>query len=235
VPGYWIKDDHDCYSDDCWPGMVNEKMSPFRFEEGLKVFPEQVPFPTRPYRSFRWGQGLEIWLLEGRDYRTANPEPDSAAKSIWGAQQKQWLLDTLKASTADWKLIISPTPVVGPDRRNKKDNHSNVTYASEGRQFRKWLAENTKGNAFVLCGDRHWQYHSIDPATKVQEYGCGAASDSHASGTPGEDRRIHQFHRVLGGFLAVQVKAHGGGSSIVFEHRGVNGEAVYTRTYQHKG
>jgi hypothetical protein len=29
VPGYWLKDDHDSYSDDDWPGFVNPKMLPF--------------------------------------------------------------------------------------------------------------------------------------------------------------------------------------------------------------
>jgi alkaline phosphatase D len=232
VPGYWVKDDHDCYSDDCWPGMVDEKMKPFTFEEGLKIFREQVPMGPSPYRSFRWGQGLEIWLLEGRDYRTANPATDGPAKSIWGAEQKKWLQESLGASKAHWKLIISPTPVVGPDRTNKKDNHSNQSFATEGGEFRKWLSENSRGDTFVLCGDRHWQYHSIDPATKVEEFGCGAASDSHASGTPGENPRYHQFHRVMGGFLAIEVVPEGRSSQLVIEHRDVNGAKVYGRTYR---
>ncbi|MBK5294319.1 MAG: alkaline phosphatase D family protein [Acidobacteriia bacterium] len=232
VPGYWLKDDHDCYSDDCWPGMVNEKMNPFTFEEGLKIFPEQVPMGPRPYRSFQWGQGLEIFLLEGRDYRASNRAADSDAKSIWGVQQKKWLQESLMASRAHWKLIVSPTPIVGPDRKNKHDNHSNMDFATEGSSFRKWLQQNRSTDTFVLCGDRHWQYHSIDPASKVEEFGCGAASDSHASGTPGEDPRYHRFHRVKGGFLALQVKPDGAGSQLVIEHRDVNGSAVYSRTYR---
>jgi alkaline phosphatase D len=55
VPGYWIKDDHDCYSDDCWPGLVTPKMAPFKFEQGLRIYPEQVPIGAEPYRRFRWG------------------------------------------------------------------------------------------------------------------------------------------------------------------------------------
>ncbi|MBM3813324.1 MAG: alkaline phosphatase [Acidimicrobiia bacterium] len=231
VPGYWVKDDHDCYSDDCWPGMVNETMNPFTFEQGLKIFPEQVPMGPRPYRSFRWGRALEIWLLEGRDYRTANPTQDGPSKSIWGPRQKRWLQQSLTASDAHWKLIISPTPVVGPDRANKKDNHSNRTFATEGTQFRKWLAGSSRGDTFVLCGDRHWQYHSIDPETKVEEFGCGAASDSHASGSPGETPRYHRFHRMLGGFLAIQVLPEGQSSRLLIEHRNVAGEKVYERSY----
>ena len=114
VPGYWLKDDHDCYSDDCWPGYVNETMRPFTFAEGLALFPEQAPLGASTYRSFRWGRGLEIFLLEGRDYRAANTAPDSPSKSLWGPAQKQWLLDGLNKSEARWKLIVSPGPLIGP-------------------------------------------------------------------------------------------------------------------------
>jgi alkaline phosphatase D len=232
VPGYWLKDDHDCYSDDCWPGYANEAMKPFTFEEGLKLFPEQAPLGAEPYRRFRWGRGLEIFLLEGRDYRSANPAPDGPGKTLWGAKQKQWLLDGLNKSEARWKLIVSPGPLIGPDRRNKHDNHSNDAFTTEGREFRQWLAANSRVTDTVwVNGDRHWQYHSVDPETKVNEFCCGAASDSHASGTPGEDPKIHRFHRVKGGFLAIQVRASGAKSELIIEHRDVNGARVYGQTF----
>lgn len=230
VPGYWIKDDHDCYSDDCWPGYVNETMKPFTFEEGLKLFPEQTPMGPKTYRRFRWGRGLEVFLMEGRDWRTSNLTPDGPGKSIWGPEQKKWLEEGLATSTAHWKIIVSPTPLVGPDRKNKHDNHSNDAFTHEGREFRAWLAKNTRNDTFAVCGDRHWQYHSVDPESKVQEFGCGAASDSHASGTPGEDPRMHRFHRVKGGFLAFQVRQAGGESTLVIAHRDVRGEEVYKQT-----
>jgi hypothetical protein len=61
----------------------------------------------------------------------------------------------------------------------------------------------------------------------VEEFGCGAASDSHASGTPGEDPRIHRFHRVKGGFLRVVARP----GSLRVEHRSALGETVYTREF----
>jgi alkaline phosphatase D len=232
VPGYWLKDDHDCYSDDCYPGYVNETMRPFTFEEGLKLFPEQVPFSAKPYRRFAWGRAVEIFLLEGRDYRSANREPDGEGKSIWGAGQKQWLKDGIANSHAQWKIIVSPTPLVGPDRRNKHDNHSNDVFAHEGREFRQWLKANTDNDTFWLNGDRHWQYHSVHPDTGTQEFGCGAASDSHASGTPGEDPRLHRFHRVKGGYLWVSTRRAGGVSRLTIEHRDVLGAPVYRQIFE---
>jgi alkaline phosphatase D len=232
VPGYWLKDDHDCYSDDCWPGYVNPSMNPFTFEEGLKLFPEQAPLGAVPYRRFRWGRGLEIFLIEGRDYRASNRDADGPSKSLWGSTQKQWLLDGLNKSEARWKVIVSPGPLIGPDRQNKHDNHSNDAFQTEGREFRQWLAANSRVNDTVwVNGDRHWQYHSVDPETKVNEFCCGAASDSHAAGTPGEDPRLHRFHRVKGGFLAIQVRVNGTKSELVLEHRDVAGNRVYGQSF----
>ncbi|NIP95358.1 MAG: alkaline phosphatase, partial [Akkermansiaceae bacterium] len=47
-------------------------------------------------------------------------------KTIWGAKQKQWLFRSFEESDATFRLLISPTPVVGPDRGGKNDNHANA-------------------------------------------------------------------------------------------------------------
>ena len=223
VPTYWMKDDHDTYADDCWPGMKLDKMGSFTFEDGQRIFLEQVPMGERTWRRFRWGKHLEIWLVEGRDFRSPNPVPDGPDKTIWGRAQKDWLKKTLLSSDATWRILISPTPLVGPDRKNKADNHSNAAFAHEGREMRQWLADHLKGNVFVICGDRHWQYHSVDPETGLHEFCTGAVSDEHAGGSPGEDPRYHRFHRVKGGFLSVLAS----GEEIRFRHHDVNGRVVY--------
>jgi alkaline phosphatase D len=82
-------------------------------------------------------------------------------------------------------------------------------------------------NFFVICGDRHWQYHSVHPETEVREFSVGAASDAHAGGTPGENPAYHKFHRVKGGFLSVTLSREGSESKILFEHRDVMGEVVH--------
>ena len=53
---------------------------------------------------------------------------------------------------------------------------------------REWIKANVPDNFFVVCGDRHWQYHSVHPTAGTQEFSVGAASDSHAGGTPGENK-----------------------------------------------
>ena len=238
VPGYWQKDDHDVYSDDSWPGLHTPKMDPLRFEEGQRIFREQTPSPQASspmYRRFRWGTEVEVWLPEGRDYRSPNSDPDGPAKSLWGADQKRWLKETLGSSSATWKVVVNPNPIVGPDHGRKRDNHANPAFAIEGREIRQWLKDNAGGRVIVMNGDRHWQYHSVDPDTGLHEFGCGPASDEHAvSPSGGEDARYHRFLRIKGGFLTVAVNPADREQSLVIEHRDVRGEVVHRAAFPKK-
>lgn len=220
----WQKDDHDLLKDDCWPG---QKMGDLTFEEGLKIFRKQVPIGEEIYRSFRWGRFLEVWFMEGRDFRSPNNSKDGPNKTIWGQEQKDWFYRTMKASDATWKVIVTPTPIVGPDRPRKNDNHANDGFRHEGDEIRHWLRDNCPANAFTVCGDRHWQYHSVHPETGLNEFSIGASSDEHAGGTPGLDETYHRFHRVKGGFLSITAKAN----EIVFRHHDIHGKVVYEKTF----
>jgi alkaline phosphatase D len=227
VGTYWLKDDHDTLNNDSWPGA---RMGEFTFAEGQRIFRQQAPLQDGPsYRTVRWGRDLQVWFTDGRDFRSPNTTPDGPDKTIWGAEQKAWFKRTVRESDATWKVLVSPTPLVGPDRATgKNDNHSNAGFAHEGNEIRAWLQANAPDNFFVVCGDRHWQYHSVHPDTGLNEFSVGAASDEHAGGTPGENPRYHRFHRVKGGFLSVTVQPEGARSTIRFEHRDVKGAVVYT-------
>lgn len=220
VSTYWEKDDHDTLKNDSWPG---QKVGELTFAEGQKIFREQVPIGETIYRTFRWGRHLQIWLTDGRDFRSPTTMKDGPEKTIWGKEQKEWLFRTVKASDATWKVLISPTPLVGPDREKKADNHANQSFQHEGDEVRAWFQQNVPGRLFTICGDRHWQYHSVHPKTGLNEFSVGAASDQHAGGSPGEDRMYHRFHRVKGGFVSVTA----GEKGIVFRHHDVHGKVVY--------
>ena len=226
---YWLKDDHDTVTNDAWPGM---KAGELTFTEGQKIFRQQAPLGDKSYRTFRWGRDLQLWFTDGRDFRSPNRQPDGPDKSIWGPEQKAWLKRMLRESDATWKILISPTPLVGPDRLNKNDNHSNAGFAHEGDEIRAWLKEHVPDNFFVVCGDRHWQYHSVHPTAGTQEFSVGAASDSHAGGSPGENKDYHRFHRVKGGFLSVELKPIGSQSQIAFQLRDVGGTVVYEARFR---
>ena len=227
VASYFIKDDHDSWQNDCWPTMNNNKMYRFTFKQGLAIFREQVPMGRLTYRTRRWGKDLQVWFVEGRDYRSSNRAPDGPDKTIWGAEQKAWFKKTVQASDATFRVLVSPTPLVGPDRSNKHDNHSNVDFTHEGNELRQLIA--SQKNMVVVCGDRHWQYMSIHPKTGVREYSCGPASDEHAGGWRQDDFRpnYHRYLNVIGGFLAATVERDGGDPSLTFRYYDVEGNVKF--------
>jgi alkaline phosphatase D len=201
TPVYMLKDDHDLLADD-----VHPRSTPFgklSISAGLEIWHENVPLADKPYRTLRWGQDVQLWFLEGREYRSNNDMPDGAEKTIWGTEQKNWLINTLQKSDATYKIIFSPTPIIGPDRGTKADNHSNFAFKTEGDWARKLFSEQ---QAIIVNGDRHWQYVSKDPSTGLMEFGSGPVSDFHAQGwPPNEKRPEHQFLRVAGGFLGIKM------------------------------
>jgi len=116
---------------------------------------------------------------------------------------------------------------VGPDRSQKADNHANAGFAHEGNDLRSFVA--AQKNMIVLCGDRHWQYMSVDPKTRLCEFSCGPASDVHAGGWNADDYRkdMHRFLRVAGGFLSVSVDLPGEQPVLVVRFHDVDGEVKF--------
>lgn len=225
IPSYFIKDDHDTWMNDCYRGKQTRFMGEFTFEQGVQLFLQQVPMGDKTYRTFRWGKDLQIWLVEGRDFRSPNDIPDGPGKTIWGNEQMQWFEDTFRSSDATFKVLLTPTPVVGPDRPQKKDNHANSGFRYEGNLIKQIMTE--QPNSFVICGDRHWQYASKDSQTGLVEFSCGAASDSHAGGWNPEDiYPEHLYLNVTGGFLSVAIRRDGGTPMIRFTHRDVDGNVL---------
>lgn len=221
VPTYWEKDDHDHRYNDNDNTGDREPSS----ELGIRIFREQVPVvdPADPeavtYRTYRTNKLLQIWLVENRDYRSPNRSPDGPEKTIWGAEQREWLKRTLLESDAAVKVIVSPTPMVGPDDAYKKDNHTNLGgFRHEGTAFFEWAKENgfLEKGLYFACGDRHWQYHAIHPLG-FEEFSSGALVDANSrlGRAPGDPKstdpeakikHLYRSKEPSGGFLNVVVE-----------------------------
>ncbi len=245
VATFWLKDDHDYRYNDSDP--TGDKAP--SHELGIRTFREQLPvvYPGDPqavtYRTYRGGKWLQIWMVEGRDYRSPNKTPDGPGKSIWGATQKAWLQRTLRASDATFKILISPTPLVGPDDAYKKDNHVNHDgFRQEGEAFLDWIGASNVKNFYIITGDRHWHYHSLHPSG-VEEFACGALNTENArlGRNPGDPQstdptaQVKQFYtdaQPTGGYLLVEVKAAGAAQppSLRFSIQDEAGRELYTHT-----
>lgn len=218
-PAYWLKDDHDFRFDDA-DRTGNQSPSPVL---GSQTYRDQLPVlplgdnQTRDFHTYRVHPDLQIWFLEGRDYRSPSDQPDGPGKSIWGEEQKKWLQESLMASPATWKILVTPTPMVGPDRATKKDNHTNPQgFRREADDFFAWLKEKKIANVLLFCGDRHRQYHSIHPSG-VEEYSMGALNDENSiagirpgdkdsTDPDGKIRQVFLYPAATGGFIRVQLQ-----------------------------
>ena len=241
VPTYWEKDDHDHRFNDCdahTPVSEAHETAEDRADPqlarqpsnqlGIRTFREQVPvvdpreIEPVTYRTYRVSRELQIWLVEGRDYRSPNEMPDGPQKILWGKQQMAWLQKTLLASDATFKILISPTPLVGPDSDRKRDNHVNIGgFQHEAGEFFGWLSEHgfLDKHFYLVCGDRHWQYHAVHPSG-FEEFSCGAICDANAfhpiapgqrGSTDPTGKITHKYTQSgqSGGFLHVHISPGG--------------------------
>ncbi len=253
VGGYFMKDDHDYRFNDSDPTMlgkwVTEKNADpgARFteskgklkldvawlshDEGIRVFKQVFPMGEKTYRTVRWGKGVQVWMTENRDFRSPNEMPDGPEKSIWGKEQKSWLMETLLASDADHRIIISPNPIIGPDRLMKGDNHANLNgFWYEAQEFLDWLKDHKLKNVILMCGDRHWQYHSIDKrgGRSTHEFSCGPTSDDHTQPVPPIYEGVERpYSASRGGFMSVRYAPEN--QSLSFTFHSMEGKPLYEK------
>jgi alkaline phosphatase/alkaline phosphatase D len=226
VPVYWMMDDHDHRFND------SDTLNPHSsigddpsHELAMHTFAEQLPFTTGNwretdfYRTVEMGNLLQVWMVEGRRYRSPNNQPDGTGKTLWGEEQIEWLKQSLLNSDAPFKILASPTPLIGPDDSYKNDNHTNPGgFRYERDAFFAWLKDNgfDDQHFYFICGDRHWKYHSIDPSG-FEEYSCGALVDqnSRLGREPGDPKSTDPEGLIqqpfldpvaTGGFLHVAVE-----------------------------
>ena len=136
--------------------------------------------------------------------------------------------------------MVSPTPMVGPDDKRKFDNHTNFNgFRHERKVFFDFLENEglNNNNFYLICGDRHWQYHAEDP-TGVEEFSSGALID--ANSRPGRksgeelstDPEGHIKQHYLqnspsGGFLqVVSLPEAKGIATLAFIHRDEKGKVL---------
>jgi len=252
VPTYWMIDDHDYRIDD-GDNSGDYLPSP---ETGLRMMLEQLPYgamedgpKTKTYRTHRVNKDLQVWFTENRRYRSDNAMEDGPDKSIWGAEQKAWLKKTLAESDATFKLMVSPTPMVGPDDKRKFDNHTNFNgFRHERDEFFAWLNKTgiAKKNFYLVCGDRHWQYHALHPSG-IEEFSCGALVDpnSRLGRAPGDpastdpDGLIKQLYTQKersGGFLMIESSPakSDAAPTLSFVFHDENGVVLHKHTKQEK-
>jgi alkaline phosphatase D len=172
IPIYAIWDDHEVMND--YAGKVMRYYNPKRLYDAYKAFFEYIPIRDndsfRIYRSFKVGNLIDIFLIDGRQYRdemacrpTFNPKDDcykvafSEGRTLLGKEQKNWLINNLKNSKSIWKLIANNVMFMDLFKDNKPLNVDQW----DGYYFEKMeILKNIKDikNVIFGTGDTHVFY-----------------------------------------------------------------------------
>ena len=108
------------------------------------------------YTRFRTGP-IEVWLLDPRWFSRTGPSPVDAAKpTCFGPRQWDWLLKTLQASTAPFKLLAMGE--IWKDKENKEPDDLG-TFPHEREALFDFIREKRIGGVVLFGGDIHCSRH----------------------------------------------------------------------------
>ena len=187
---YAIWDDHEVRNDFAGPTeplMVTGRRAFLEYWP-LRPPPEE---PSRMYRKFRWGRLVEIFILDTRQYRSPNTQPDGPGKTMLGSPQRRWLVENVTTSTALWKVVVSSVPLAIPTGRpERRDSWSNANvygipqgngtgFATERDAILAQLRERGTRNLVFLAADVHHAElirHHPAPTFSFHEFVAGPLS-----------------------------------------------------------
>ncbi|WP_181723496.1 alkaline phosphatase D family protein [Nocardia gipuzkoensis] len=90
------------------------------FHEWMPLEPREA-VDGRLYRKIAYGPLLDVFVLDMRANKDINDANNGPSGRILGPAQTKWLSDSLRSSTATWKIIASDLPlgVIVPDGEQK--------------------------------------------------------------------------------------------------------------------
>ena len=243
VPIVATWDDHEVRNNFSGP---SEPLMAFGRQAFLEYWPIQGPADEgfRLHRSLRWGQDVELFVLDTRQYRSDNGEPDGPGKSMLGASQRDWLLDALTRSHATWKVIVSTVPVSIPKPGSKlipgidswAKGEDGTGFSNELSRIVATIMAQPVRNVVWLSADVHYpQINAYDPdgdgTPDFHEFIAGPLSAS-----PGRLAPLDQtFHPTTlyteTGFYNFGVVTIAG-EELRLEIRDEAGAVRYTNTFQ---
>ena len=122
-----------------------------------------VPWGLAPWESlverrpwYRFAVGLaEVWVLDQRLFKSDPKAPDTPDKTLLGARQRDWLLRTLAASPAPFKVVCSPC-TLAPLSANARDGSWATGFVAERDLLLAHIRERVPGRTLFVTGDTHW-------------------------------------------------------------------------------
>jgi alkaline phosphatase D len=208
---YAIWDDHDVRNDFAGP---TEPLMPVGRQAFLDYFPIVPPAeePGRLYRRFRWGGALEVFILDTRQYRSRNTDPDGLDKTMLGAAQRRWLLEAVAASTATWKVVVTSVSLSIPTGRPARDSWTSANllgFPEPGAGFaterdavlESFRSAGVRNLVFLTADVHHAEILRHQPAEtwSFHEFAAGPLAAFHGLSRPVDQGMNPQTLFALGG------------------------------------
>lgn len=155
-PAVHIWDDHEVannYTDNRPPPSPLQRAAAYRV--AFEWLPRMV-YPSDRYRIYKripLGQTVDLFLLDERQYRTADAEGNPVR--ILGEPQMQWLIDGLKTSTARWKVIANQVVIAPIDYGNGDSQDSWGGYGDSRTRLLGEIERANVENVVFVTGDAH--------------------------------------------------------------------------------
>jgi phosphodiesterase/alkaline phosphatase D-like protein/glycerophosphoryl diester phosphodiesterase len=183
IPTYVQWDDHDVIDDfgaewDFWnldnqgrPGFPNVVEAGRNALFNYNPIGKNQDDPNQIFRSFNWGQYLDLFILDARSYRSQNHLEDTAKndKTLLGAEQLEWLKQSLMESNALWKVVSADVPVSIPTGNNaavfgrdgwangaSQDFSEQTGFEREFTDLLNFLDDKDVQNLVFVTTDAHW-------------------------------------------------------------------------------
>ncbi|MBS0982980.1 alkaline phosphatase [Gluconobacter cerinus] len=188
-------DDHEV--DNNWAGDTDQDGTPadifrLRRASAMQAYYEHMPLRIsslpdgshmQMYRSFRFGDLMNTFVLDTRQYRSdqaygdkdvpQGPDVWSPERTMMGQQQEAWLFNGLGQSDTRWNLLAHQVMVM--DLAHRKSAHSELLYSMDQwsgymhsrNRLLQFIGEHCPGNVVNVTGDAHRHYAGnlvIDPA-----------------------------------------------------------------------
>ncbi|MCI2422327.1 alkaline phosphatase D family protein [Saccharopolyspora sp. K220] len=153
---------------------------------GRQAFHDYWPIssgPERIYRSIRWGKELEVFVVDGRQYASPLDAPDGPNKILFGAEQRKWLVDSMRSSNATWKVIVTSSPISIIRSTPPVDDY--VAYEHEFGLLMDDFQKIKAKNVVWITADVHWAQAIEYPRYGMWEFvGCPIGSSQRTKSEP---------------------------------------------------
>ena len=219
VPFINIWDDHEITNNAYSTGAANHQEDEGDYEDrkrtARQVYYEWLPIREGEthYRKFSFGNTLDLFMLDERlEARTMQPDsltdPRRTASDhkLLGDKQMEWLIRSLKESSATWKVIGNQVIFSYADwgyKTFRRNMDSWDGYPNDQITLSNAIQENAVENVVFVTGDTHtaWAFEaSIDPLKTYNpqtgegaigvEFGVTSISSANANERYSDDRVI---------------------------------------------